>query len=522
MHSAFAAPEWSEGNMRYAPDQGTHLIDNNLIPYSELSTLCKDGLGGSVDCFFSSISGDLADIVFFQLPEIKLIVLWLIIGAIFCTFYFNFININYFRHAIDLVRGKFDKPDASGEVSHFAALSTALSGTVGLGNIAGVAIAIAIGGPGATFWMILAGFLGMSLKFCECTLGVKYRKINEDGTVSGGPMYYLSKGLEEKGMAFLGKILAIFFSICCIGGSLGGGNMFQANQSFKQFEGVTAEYTSFFADKGWLYGLILAIIVGLVIIGGIKSIGKVTSRLVPFMAFIYLFAGLVIIVLNITAVPDAIIRIFYEAFAPVSVAGGAVGVLIIGFQRAAFSNEAGLGSAPIAHAAAKTDIPVTEGIVSLLEPFIDTIIICTVTALVIIISGAYDQSLVSGASGIEITSIAFESTISWFPYLLSVAAILFAFSTMIAWSYYGLKAWTYLFGKSFISENIFKLIFCLFIIIGSHLTLDSVILLSDSMIFLMAVANLTGVFILAGVVKKEIENYRSMRSKGKIKRTDNN
>jgi len=485
-------------------------------------TAFANGIDAIINGWLSPISNKIAGTVFYSFSvagaDIKIIVLWLIAGAIFCTFYFNFINLRMFSHALDLVRGRYDKPKAKGEVSHFQALSTALSGTVGLGNIAGVAVAVSVGGPGATFWMILAGFLGMSLKFCECTLGVKYRIINSDGTVSGGPMHYLSRGLAEKGKAGLGKFLAIFFSICCIGGALGGGNMFQANQSFQQFVSVTGGEASFFADKGWLFGLIIAVILGFVIIGGIKSIAKVTSRLVPLMALIYLAAGLIIILLNISGVPEAILRIISEAFSPTAAAGGALGALIIGFQRAAFSNEAGLGSAPIAHAAVKTDIPVTEGLVSILEPFIDTIIICTITALVIVVTGMYDER--GDLAGIALTSAAFAKTIPWFPYILALAAILFAFSTMIAWSYYGLKSWCYLFGYSNLSENIFKFIFCIFCIIGSSISLGSVLDLSDSMIFLMSVANLVGVYFLAGVVKKEINTYMSDLANGKIKRTD--
>ncbi|MFP6779901.1 MAG: alanine/glycine:cation symporter family protein [Alphaproteobacteria bacterium] len=499
------------------------LYCSTVFLFSKFS-YADDGIDASIDKWLTPISDFIVDKVFYSISiagaDVKLIVLWLIAGSVFCTFYFNFINLKMFRHALDLVRGRYDKPESKGEVSHFQALSTAISGTVGLGNIAGVAVAVAVGGPGATFWMILAGFLGMSLKFCECTLGVKYRIINEDGTVSGGPMHYLSKGLAEKGHASLGKILAVFFSICCIGGALGGGNMFQANQSFQQFVSVTGGDGSFFADKGWLFGLIISIILGFVIIGGIKSIAKVTSKLVPLMAIIYLAAGLVIILINITGVPEAVIRIISEAFSPSAAAGGALGALIIGFQRAAFSNEAGLGSAPIAHSAVKSDKPVTEGIVSVLEPFIDTIVICTVTALVIVITGMYDAR--SDLTGIALTSAAFATTISWFPFVLAIAAILFAFSTMIAWSYYGLKAWTYLFGNSKISENIFKIIFCVFIIIGSSVSLGSVLNLSDSMIFLMSVANLVGVYFLASVVRNEVNSYLSDLSEGKIKRTDNN
>jgi len=492
--------------------------------FSSKSSFASDGFDSFINAWLSPISNKIAGTVFYSFSiagaDIKIIVLWLIAGSIFCTFYFNFINLRMFSHALDLVRGRYDKPESKGEVSHFQALSTALSGTVGLGNIAGVAVAISIGGPGATFWMILAGFLGMSLKFCECTLGVKYRVINLDGTVSGGPMHYLSKGLAEKGKATIGKILAVFFSICCIGGALGGGNMFQANQSFQQFVSVTGGQTSFFADKGWLFGLIIAVILGVVIIGGIKSIAKVTSTLVPLMALIYLIAGLIIILLNIGGVPEAILSIISEAFSPTAAAGGALGALIIGFQRAAFSNEAGLGSAPIAHAAVKTDIPVTEGLVSLLEPFIDTIIICTITALVIVLTGVYVER--GDLAGIALTSAAFAKTIPWFPYILALAAILFAFSTMIAWSYYGLKSWCYLFGNSVLSENIFKFIFCAFVIIGSSVSLGSVLDISDSMIFLMSVANLVGVYFLAGVVKKEINEYMKNLSNGNIKRTDIN
>lgn len=499
------------------------LYFSTVFLFSKFS-YADDGIDAAIDKWLTPISDFIVGKVFYSISiagaDVKLIVLWLIAGSVFCTFYFNFINLKMFRHALDLVRGRYDKPESKGEVSHFQALSTAISGTVGLGNIAGVAVAVAVGGPGATFWMILAGFLGMSLKFCECTLGVKYRIINEDGTVSGGPMHYLSKGLAEKGHASLGKILAVFFSICCIGGALGGGNMFQANQSFQQFVSVTGGDGSFFADKGWLFGLIISIILGFVIIGGIKSIAKVTSKLVPLMAIIYLAAGLVIILINITGVPEAVIRIISEAFSPSAAAGGALGALIIGFQRAAFSNEAGLGSAPIAHSAVKSDKPVTEGIVSVLEPFIDTIVICTVTALVIVITGMYDAR--SDLTGIALTSAAFATTISWFPFVLAIAAILFAFSTMIAWSYYGLKAWTYLFGNSKISENIFKIIFCVFIIIGSSVSLGSVLNLSDSMIFLMSVANLVGVYFLASVVRNEVNSYLSDLSEGKIKRTDNN
>ena len=458
------------------------------------------------------VSAIVVSIVFFSVEifegiKVPLIVVWLIVAAVFCTIYFGFVNIRHFGTAIKIFRS--NEKNAPGEVSHKQALWTACAATVGLGNIAGVAIAVSLGGPGATFWMIVAGLLGMSLKFCECTLGVKYRVINEDGSISGGPMYYLAAGLTEIGLANLGKYLAIFFSICCIGGALGGGNMFQANQSFKQFLNITGGETSFFSDKAWLYGLIMAVLLGAVIIGGIKSIAKVTEKLVPFMALIYVSAALIIIILNYDLIFDAFKLIINGAFTGEGVAGGFVGVLIQGFRRAAFSNEAGLGSAPIAHSAVKTNYPVTEGFVSLLEPFIDTVIICTMTALVIIITGMHLES--EGLGGIELTSRAFEKDITFFPYILAIAAILFAFSTMISWSYYGLKSWTYLFGKSKNNENIFKFIYCLFVIFGSSLSIGAVIDLSDSMMFLMALFNIVGVYLLASKVKKELNTYLKIK-----------
>ena len=461
-----------------------------------------------INQIINPVSNIVVSVVFFSVEifegiKVPLIVVWLIVAAIFCTVYFGFINIRHFGTAIKIFKSK--EANAPGEVSHKQALWTACAATVGLGNIAGVAIAVSLGGPGATFWMIIAGLLGMSLKFCECTLGVKYRVINKDGTVSGGPMYYLSAGLKEIGLENLGKYLAIFFSICCIGGALGGGNMFQANQSFQQFLNITGGEASFFSDKAWLYGLIMSIALGAVIIGGIKSIAKVTEKLVPLMALIYVTAALIIIILNYSLISDALKLIINGAFTGEGVAGGFVGVLIQGFRRAAFSNEAGLGSAPIAHSAVKTNYPVTEGFVSLLEPFIDTVIICTMTALVIIITGMHLDN--EGLGGIELTSKAFEKDIKFFPYILAIAAILFAFSTMISWSYYGLKSWTYLFGKNKNNENLFKFRYCLFVIFGSSLSIGAVIDLSDSMMFLMALFNIVGVYLLASKVKKELNSY---------------
>ncbi len=481
-----------------------------LIP----TILYAETIDDRINNILSPVSNFVASIVFFSISfngsSFPVIVVWLIIAALFCTFYFSFANIRYFRTALSFLNKKKEEPNAPGEVTHKQALWTATAATVGLGNIAGVAIAVSLGGPGATFWMILAGFLGMSLKFCECTLGVKYRVINSDGSVSGGPMYYLSRGLKEIGYEKAGKALAILFAVCCIGGSLGGGNMFQANQSFQQFLAITGGETSFFSGRAWLYGLVLAILLGLVIIGGIKSIAKVTEKLVPFMAIIYLLCASIIIVLNYNFIGQAFILIFEGAFTGEGVTGGVIGVLIQGFKRAAFSNEAGLGSAPIAHSAVKTNYPITEGFVALLEPFIDTVVICTMTALVIIITGMHLN--IDGLNGIELTSEAFAKDIAWFPYILAIAAILFAFSTMISWSYYGLKSWTYLFGKNPLTENIFKIIFCSFVIFGSSLSLGPVIDLSDSMIFLMSLFNIVGIYLLVSKVKEELKEYIRLRS----------
>ncbi|MCF8368921.1 MAG: alanine:cation symporter family protein [Bacteroidales bacterium] len=452
--------------------------------------------------------------------HIPLVVVWLLFGAIAFTIYMKFINIRGFKHAIDIVRGKYDDPDHKGEVSHFQALTTALSATVGLGNIASVAIAISIGGPGATFWMILAGLLGMSSKFTECTLGVKYRIFDKNGIVSGGAMYYLRDGLKKKGLKWLGAFLAFLFAVLVIGGSLGGGNMFQANQAFAQLSYIAPSLEG----QGAMFGLILAILVGVVVIGGIKSIARVTDKIVPFMAVIYVGTALVIIFMNISKIDDAFWLIYNGAFGANAIKGGFIGVLIIGFQRAAFSNEAGVGSASIAHSAVKTDTPVTEGYVALLEPFIDTVVICTMTALVLIFTGTYENPM--GLEGAQLTSYAFSSVLPWFPYILVLAIFLFAFSTMISWSYYGLKGFDYLFGD--ISEKLFKTrnvakytfftIFLLFIIVGSASNLGSVLDFSDMMILSMAFPNILGLIILAPEVKRDLMDYMGKVKRGEVKR----
>lgn len=462
--------------------------------------------------------------------HIPLVVLWLIVGAITFTIYMKFINIRGFKHAIDIVRGKYDNPDDKGEVSHFQALTTALSATVGLGNIASVAIAISIGGPGATFWMILAGLLGMSSKFTECTLGVKYRKFDANGIVSGGAMYYLRDGLKKKGskyngfrkslFTYLGAFLAFLFAVLVIGGALGGGNMFQANQAFAQLAYIAPSIEG----KGAWFGIILAILVGIVIIGGIKSIAKVTDKIVPIMAAIYVGTALIIIFMNIDRTGEAFRLIYDGAFGANAMKGGFIGVLIVGFQRAAFSNEAGVGSASIAHSAVKTDTPVTEGYVALLEPFIDTVVICTMTALVLIFTGTYENP--QGLEGAQLTSYAFSSVLPWFPYLLVIAIFLFAFSTMISWSYYGLKGFDYLFGD--LSERLFKnrnvskytffFIFLFFIVVGAASNLGSVLDFSDMMILSMAFPNILGLLILAPEVKKDLMDYMQKVKNGEIKR----
>lgn len=444
------------------------------------------------------------------------IVLWLVVAASVFTIYFGFIQFRGVGHSISLVKGDYIDPNDAGEVTPFQALATALSGTVGLGNIAGVGVAVALGGPGATFWMILAGLLGMASKFTECVLGVHYRNEYKDGTVSGGPMYYLSKGLSEQGRATLGKFLAVAFAICCIGGALGGGNMFQANQAAQQIGSIIP----FFADNGIIFGIIMAVVVGIVIIGGIKSIAKVTEKIVPFMAIMYVGSALIIIIMLSDQVGAAFTAIIDGAFSPTAVAGGAVGALIQGFKRAAFSNEAGVGSAAIAHSAVQTKHPATEGYVALLEPFIDTVVICTMTSLVITITGSWVPQGVEGhLSGIALTSKAFSSQWGGFNYVLAIAAVLFAFSTMISWSYYGLKAWTYLFGEGPIKEMIYKLIFCIFIVIGASMSLGPVIDFSDAMIFTMAIFNIIGLYFLMPKVKELLKDYQAKLASGEIKKT---
>ncbi len=500
----------------YAPEQGKvhHWFSEGELVYdrTDVESIAKANTAVFATMVYDEPRPVLLPNGTTQKNAIPLIVVWLILGALFFTLRMGFINFTGIKQAINLVRGKFSDPDDKGEVSHFQALTTALSATVGLGNIAGVAVAIVVGGAGATFWMIVAGLLGMASKFVECTLGVKYRKINEAGEVSGGPMYYLSEGLRKRNMAGLGKVLAVLFAILCVGASFGGGNMFQANQAFVQVSAKVA----LFQDNGALFGVILAILVGLVIVGGIKSIAKVTDKIVPIMVAVYVGFALLIIFLNIENLSAALSAIWHGAFSPSALKGGVIGVLVIGFQRAAFSNEAGVGSASIAHSASKTKYPISEGIVALLEPFIDTVVVCTMTALVLIFTGFANDA--GGMNGSELTSAAFSSVFSWFDWVLLVAIVLFAFSTMISWSYYGLKAWSYLFGNTKKSEYSYKLIFLVFVVIGSSVGLGSVLVFSDLMILGMAFPNILGLFLLSGEVRADLKAYFKGIKDGTIKR----
>ncbi len=466
-----------------------------------------------VESGFRPVADAVSDFVFFALPlagvELPLVVIWLVVGAFYFTWRFRFIGVWGFRHALEIVFGRRRETSGVGEVSHFQALSTAISGTVGIGNIGGVAIAVAAGGPGAAFWMIVAGFLGMSTKFVECSLGVIYRRENPDGSVSGGPMYYLERGLGERGLPRLGRFLGLFYAAGIVVGCLGIGNMFQSNQAFVQLVSVTGGDTGWLADKGWLVGGGLAVLVGAVIIGGIRSIARVTAKLVPFMAVFYLVGAYAVIAMNYEALPWAIGAMVGEAFEWQAVGGGALGAIVVGFQRAVFSNEAGIGSATIAHAAVKTDEPLTEGFVSILEPFLDTIVICSATALVIVTTQYYEPGFSDGLGGIAMTSDAFERNIPWAPAPLAVAAILFAVSTMIAWSYYGLKGWTYLVGENPAATMGFQAVFCLFVVLGAVVELSAILEISDALVFLICFPNILGLYLLAPVVQRRLESYWS-------------
>ncbi|OYP36139.1 alanine glycine permease [Rhodopirellula sp. MGV] len=522
--------------------------DPETPPPPQASEAAPTGIDQAIDTAFKPIADTWGSIVFFQLPIpgldiVPFVVLLLVFGAAFFTVAFGFANIRLLPLAIRVVRGHYDelekqgeqipthvevneldgdlvdtiRDEAHGEVSHFQALATAVSGTVGLGNIAGVAVAVATGGPGATFWMIVCGLLGMSTKFVECTLGVRYRDVEPDGTVHGGPMYYLQKGLSDSGWSGAGKVMGTLFAIFCVGASFGGGNAFQANQAAQQIKTLFGMEDS--GASGTIIGIVMAIMVGFVIIGGIKRIASLTEKIVPLMAAIYCLAAITIILLNITSVPWAIKEIVTGAFTPEAGIGGIMGVLIQGFQRAAFSNEAGAGSAAIAHSAVKTKFPASEGVVALLEPFIDTVVICTMTALVIVLYnggtlftwGDVESKavLIDGVrvGGVDLTSLAFDSVLPGFQYVLTIAIFLFAFSTMISWSYYGIQSWKFLFGKSKAADLSYKLLFCTVIVIGAAVSLGSVIDFSDAMIFAMVFPNMLGLFFLFPKVRQELIRY---------------
>lgn len=496
-----------------------------LLPYFAIAQ--ESDLGQQIDEIFQNYTGWFVKLVFYEIPfsenvKIPWVLIVLIGGALFFTLYFKLINIRHFKTAINVVKGKYDevdkmvsldsssetsKKDTEGEVSHFQALTAALSATVGLGNIAGVAVALSIGGPGATFWMIIAGFIGMASKFTECTLGVKYRDIGPDGTVYGGPMYYLKKGLAGKNLGKIGKVLAIIFAVFAVGGSIGGGNMFQANQAAAQFVQLFKLQDT---NAHMWFGIALAFLVAIVIIGGIKRIAKVTEKIVPFMAGIYILAALIILTLNYMHILPAFQAIIDGAFSGTGIAGGIIGVMIQGIRRGAFSNEAGVGSAAIAHSAVKTNFPASEGIVALLEPFIDTVVICTMTSLVIIITN-FDHNIVNYGQeiteGVELTAMAFDSTLPHFSAILTLAVVLFAFSTMISWAYYGMQGWMFLFGRSRKIELTYKFMFCVFTFIGASISLGAIVDFSDAMVFGMVVPNIIGLLILLPVVRNELKKY---------------
>jgi alanine or glycine:cation symporter, AGCS family len=442
--------------------------------------------------------------------QVPFIVVWLVAGGLFFTLYLKFVNIRGMKQGIKLALGKDKRTVGGGETSHFQAVSTALSSTVGMGNIAGVAVAISLGGPGATFWMIIAGFLGMSSKFAECTMGVKYRKVDKLGHVSGGPMYYLRDGLKELGWPRLGKFLACLFALIISFSAFGIGNMFQSNQVYAQ---LSVMFPSV-APHGFEVGVVLAILTGIVILGGIHSIANTCDKLFPTMAILYVGFCLIIIFSNISHIGNAFKVIWDGAFSPDAAKGGIVGVLIMGFRRAVFSNEAGIGSAAIAHSTVKTTRPVTEGYVALLEPFIDTVIICTMTALTLIFTGVYQNP--NHLEGAQLTSAAFSTFAPWAPYVLLLCMLLFVYSTLIGWSYYGVKGFDFLFGglserltgKRIYAEKFYQIVFLLMIIVGTTTSLNAIIDFSDMLVLAMSVPNIIGLYMLAPELKKEMREYQ--------------
>jgi len=464
-----------------------------------------------VETHFGPIAEALSSVVFYAVPiggtDVPLIVMWSAVAALFFTVYLRFINVRALGLAIRHAKGDFADPTARGEISHFKAVATAVSGTVGVGNIGGVAVAITVGGPGAAFWLFIAGLLSMSTKLVECTLGVKYRRYNADGSVSGGPMFYMEAYFRERGWPTLGKGFGGFYAAALVVGCLGIGNMFQSNQAFAQVLVITGGAESIFADRGWVFGLLLAGVIAAVIIGGIQSIARVAAVLVPVMALLYLISALAVIGLSAEHIPAALSLVISEAFTGQAASGGLLGAMVIGFQRALFSNEAGIGSASIAHSAVKTEAPASEGITALLEPFIDTVVICSLSSLVILTTAIPQGLMGSGLAGIELTSAAFAWHFAWAPYVIAVAALLFAFSSALAWSYYGLKGWTYLFGEGRLRAIVFQMIFCAFIALGCMLELRAVLDFSDAMTFMIALPNILMLYLFAPMVRREVNQY---------------
>ncbi|MEA3413738.1 MAG: alanine/glycine:cation symporter family protein [Pseudomonadota bacterium] len=490
-----------------------------LLALWQSPALAADNSNSTLNAIFDHINGAAASVLFFDVwpgeGEMPFIVAWLIVGAVYLTLRMGFVNLRVMGHALAIIRGKYHTPEDRGEVTPFQALSTALSATVGLGNIAGVAIAIGIGGPGATFWMIVAGFLGMTSKFTEVTLAQMYREVRPDGRLMGGAMEYLSRGFAERGMSGVGKALAVLFALLTVVASLGGGNAFQVSQAL----GAVQDEVPFFDTYPWAFGLIMAFAVGVVIIGGLRRIAHTAEAVVPAMVAIYLGAAIWIIASHASEIPDALKLIVTGAFAPTAVAGGAVGVIVQGFKRAAFSSEAGIGSAAIAHSAASVKYPVRQGMVALYEPFIDTVVICTITALVIILTGVYAQpeyaNLIARNEGAALTSEAFGSVISWFPIVLSIAVILFAYSTMISWSYYGERCWTYVFGERF--SMVYRLMFISFVVIASITNASYILDFSDLMLLGMAFPNFLGLYLLSGKVRQALKEYMTKLRAGEFR-----
>jgi AGCS family alanine or glycine:cation symporter len=453
----------------------------------------------SINEWLAPVADWLGKVVFFSVPvgdaKLQLIVVWLIVGSIVCTLAFRFINLRGFRHSIRVIRGDYSSPDHPGEASPFQALSTAVSGTVGLGSIGGVAVAVTVGGPGATLWMMLAGFLGMSTKFAEVTLSVKYRRVREDGSVTGGAMYYVHEALRRRGLPRLGKFLAAFFCVAAVGGSV---TIFQVNQAYKQVQAVTG------FEYAFVFGLIVAVWIGIVLFGGVKRIVKWTDKLSPFMCLLYIVACLVVLAANYTNVLPALATIVREAFVPHAVAGGFIGALIMGFRRAAFANEAGIGSAPMAHAMVRTKEPMSQGFAALMEPFLDTVIICLLTALVIVVSGVQQTS---SNTDIQLTSAAFATVVSWFPAVLAIVAVLFALSTVLAWGYYGEQAWTWLFSEKKSSRVAYRLFLCAMLSVAPTFSIDQVVNIVDSCSFLMAIPNIIGIYLFLPELRADLASY---------------